>query len=106
MTRGDGVPGRRRPALRLTRRGRVALRLSFILLAASVAALAATASRASDPPVGPPPTAVVRPHDTLWSIAARHAPHRDVRAVIAEIRQLNGLSGTTVHPGHRLVLPR
>jgi LysM repeat protein len=78
------------------------------LLLAALAALAAvgvaSASRAADP-AGPPPTAVVRPGDTLWSVAERHVPSRDPFGVIAEIRRLNDLDGYTVHPGDQLVLP-
>lgn len=48
----------------------------------------------------------VRSGDTLWSIAAGHAdPGTDVRAVIAEIRLLNDLDTTVIHPGQTLQLP-
>jgi LysM repeat protein len=47
---------------------------------------------------------VVRPTDTLWSIAAAHYPG-DPREGIWELQQRNGLSGTTIRPGQRLVLP-
>jgi hypothetical protein len=97
----------RRPALRLTRRGR-AVMLAFFLLMASLASavLFTTASRASDPDTGPAPTVVVQPHDTLWSIATRTAPRRDPYAAVAEIQRLNGLDGYVVHPGETLILPR
>jgi LysM repeat protein len=97
----------RRPSLRLTRRGRAVV-LGFFILMASLASavLLATASRASNPETGPPPTVVVQPHDTLWSIATRTSPHRDPYAAVAEIQQLNGLDGYVVQPGDTLVLPR
>jgi hypothetical protein len=97
----------RRPALRLTRRGRAVVLAFFVLMASLASAvLFTTASRASDPDTGPAPTVVVQPHDTLWSIATRTAPRRDPYAAVAEIQRLNGLDGYVVHPGQTLVLPR
>ncbi len=46
---------------------------------------------------------IVEAGDSLWSIARAHAPHRDVRAYVDELEDLNG--GTTIQPGQRLVLP-
>jgi len=49
---------------------------------------------------------VVHPGDTLWSIAAAVAGEGDdVRAVIADIRELNELPDAVVVPGQVLVLP-
>jgi hypothetical protein len=96
-----------RPApLRLTRRGRIVVVIFFVLLASAVGVLLASASRASGASIGPAPSVVVQPHDTLWSIAGRAVPSRDTRAVVHEIRRLNGITDYTVHPGERLVLPR
>jgi LysM repeat protein len=48
---------------------------------------------------------VVRPGDTLWTIAAsRYAG--DPRAGVWKIRTRNGLSGSVIVPGEKLVLPR
>jgi hypothetical protein len=47
---------------------------------------------------------VVRPGDTLWSIAAaRYAG--DPREGIWKLQRRNHLAGTTITPGERLVLP-
>jgi LysM repeat protein len=47
---------------------------------------------------------VVRPGDTLWSIAAaRYAG--DPREGIWRLQSRNDLAGTTITPGERLVLP-
>jgi hypothetical protein len=47
---------------------------------------------------------VVRPGDTLWSIAsARYAG--DPREGIWKLQRRNDLDGTTISPGQRLVLP-
>jgi LysM repeat protein len=102
----SGATAVRAPKVRLTRRGRAVVLSFFLALNTTCGILLASASRAADPVVGPAPVAVVGPHDTLWSIAARHDPGRSPGAVVAEIRRLNGLSGSTVHPGQALVLPR
>jgi hypothetical protein len=49
---------------------------------------------------------VVQYGDTLWSIASSVAgPGDDVRAVVAEIRQVNDLPGSDLEPGQVLQLP-
>ncbi|MCO8270941.1 LysM peptidoglycan-binding domain-containing protein [Actinoplanes sp. TRM 88003] len=95
------------PPLRLTRRGRAVV-LGFLVVLASLASavLFTTASRAEQPPAGPPPSIVVRPGDTLWDVAARTSSRRDGQAAVEELRRLNGLSGYGVHPGDVLILPR
>ena len=104
VTSGD-VAWRRPARLRLTRRGRLVVLVLLLLTNTVAGVLLATASRAAAPQ-GPPPAVVVAPRDTLWSIAARHAPDRAVPEVVAEIRELNGLTANEIHPGDRLVLPR
>lgn len=47
---------------------------------------------------------VVKPADTLWSIAVTHY-RGDPRAAVWNVQQRNRLSGTLVTPGQRLVLP-
>jgi hypothetical protein len=95
-----------RPALRLTRRGRLLL-LALLVIALGVAfSLGRVSSAAS--PAGPPgsrPAVVVRPGDTLWSIALRVAPRRDPRVVVEQLAGLNRLAGAKVLPGQRLLLP-
>jgi hypothetical protein len=48
---------------------------------------------------------VVRSGDTLWSIAGAIAGEEDLRAVVDEIQQLNGLEGAGLVPGQTLQLP-
>ncbi|MEV4702637.1 LysM peptidoglycan-binding domain-containing protein [Actinoplanes sp. NPDC049316] len=81
--------------------------LTFFVLLASLASavLWTTASRA-DEPVGPPPTVVVQPNDSLWSIAERVAPDRAPLGVIDDIRQLNDIDDWYVYAGETLVVPR
>ena len=47
---------------------------------------------------------VVRPADTLWSIATRHYAG-DPRESVWKLRQRNGLETALLSPGQRLVLP-
>ena len=51
-----------------------------------------------------PRTYVVRPYDTLWSIATSHYAG-DPREAVWRLRELNRLRTTTLLPGQRLVLP-
>ena len=47
---------------------------------------------------------VVRPADTLWSIAVAHYAG-DPREGVWAIERRNGLHATLIQPGERLVLP-
>ncbi len=52
---------------------------------------------------GPEQSYVVQPADTLWSIAATR--WGDPREGVYELRERNGLEGTTIVPGQVLILP-
>jgi LysM repeat protein len=52
---------------------------------------------------GRPATYVVKPTDTLWSVATRHYAG-DPREGIWKLQHRNHLAGTTLVPGQRLVL--
>ncbi len=100
------------PALRLTRRGRIAL-VGFLVLVAGLTWL--VAARGADATgTGVPPgvleknmsQVVVRPGDTLWSIAARAEPSADPRLVVQQITDINALQGPQVTPGQRMWVPK
>ena len=96
---------RRPPApVRLTRRGRLVVLALLLAVTTALAGLVAAPGQAADR-AGTAPTVVVRPGDTLWSIARRYAPRRDPFETIDDIRRINGINGYTVHPGQRLTLP-
>jgi len=53
---------------------------------------------------GKPQIYTVKAYDTLWSIASSHYGG-DPRDAIYRLEQRNGLDGTVVRPGQKLVLP-
>jgi LysM repeat protein len=103
-TQAPDLPGRRPAPVRLTARGRVALFLVMLALAAGGSVAVATAGQAADAGQARP-VAVVQPGDTLWSIALRTRPGRDPFTTIEAIRGINRLPDYTIHPGQRLRLP-
>jgi LysM repeat protein len=74
--------------------------LIVLLLAALAVGLVAHASQGA----GPERTYVVKPTDTLWSIAAR-SYGGDVREGVWKLQQRNHLAGATILVGQHLVLP-
>lgn len=93
--------------LRLTRRGRVVLfGLAFALIA--VAALVGARSVMADSPTSPVEvtSVVVGQGDTLWSFAsAMTEPGEDVRDILMEIVELNGMSSSTLAVGQTVLVP-
>ncbi|MGE5689021.1 MAG: LysM peptidoglycan-binding domain-containing protein [Pseudomonadota bacterium] len=73
-----------------------------VLVLVAVVAWAAFARPSTG--AGPERGYVVRPSDTLWSIAQSHYPG-DPRAAVWKLRARNGLDDATLVPGQRLVLP-
>ena len=98
--------------LRLTRRGRVVIAIATALLVAMVSLLLAGVAQATNH--GPSPRAarhnlvqvIVRPGQSLWSVAESADPDQDTRAVIQQIIDLNSLNGDTVFAGQQLWVPR
>ena len=76
-------------------------KLLILLCAASLAVgLAARSSNGA----GPKQTYVVRPGDTLWTVAAR-SYSGDPRQGVWLIEQRNHLASATIVPGEKLVVP-
>ncbi|HEY3738139.1 MAG TPA: LysM peptidoglycan-binding domain-containing protein [Jatrophihabitans sp.] len=90
--------------LRLTRRG-ITVLVGFVL---AVGVLLVTVAAVSGPPgtqgagASVPAEVTVQPGDTLWAIASRLAPNRDPRAEIADLQQVNGISGVELIAGQVL----
>ena len=99
-------------SLRLTRRGRVLVTVAAALLVAAISLLAAGVAQATND--GPSPRAarqdlvqvIVRPGQSLWSVAESADPDQDTRAVIQQIIDLNSLNGDAVFAGQQLWVPR
>jgi LysM repeat protein len=70
----------------------------------ALAALAIGVAARSSHGAGPERTYVVRPADTLWTIAAR-TYGGDPREGVWQLEQRNHLRSATLRPGQRLVLP-
>lgn len=98
--------------LRLTRRGRVVIAIAAALLVTMVSLLLAGVAQATNH--GPSSRAarqnlvqvIVRPGQSLWSVAESADPDQDTRAVIQQIIDLNSLNGDTVLAGQQLWVPR
>jgi hypothetical protein len=95
--------------LRLTRRGRVVVRLlgaAGLLLVVAVGVLGGRPALAGqDAPRVPVAQHVVMPGETLWGIAGEVAPNADRRETVAQIIELNSLDSADVAAGQRLSVP-
>jgi hypothetical protein len=98
--------------LRLTRRGRVVVATAVALLVTVISLFVAGVAQATNH--GPSAHAarqnlvqvVVRPGQSLWSVAESADPGQDTRAVIQQIIDLNSLNGDTVFAGQQIWVPR
>ncbi len=114
----SAAPPRRleRTPIRLTRRGRIVVGALVALGVAAVASLIwltvtgqAQAASHSGPQVpwrDSVQRVVVRPGDSLWSIADKTDPGADPRAVISQVVELNSLRGTGIQVGQVLWVPK
>ena len=106
---GRAVDPRPVPGVRLTRRARrlgVVLGLTVGVALGSWVGSAVAGGGEGGLRLAGETSVVVHPGDTLWSIAAGVAGEGDdVRAVIADIREINDLTDAVVVPGQVLVLP-
>ena len=105
---GPRLPRVARPAVRLTRRGRVVVVIAALLVAFAIGVfVTAAGSVATQQPGTPEPTKIVQvgSGDTLWDIAAGLAADGEVRAMMEEIKHLNALESADLQAGQRLVVP-
>ena len=106
--RAQGQPTRL--ALRITKRGRLALfvvsSLTIVVAVISTGQLAgASAVPAANVTVLDAVQVVVQPGDSLWGLARSSLPNADPRETVRRIRELNGLSGSVINPGEVIWLP-
>jgi LysM domain len=106
-----------RPAgLRLTRRGRVVVTVAMTLAAVAAVTVLRTAVAGGAPASGPGAPGgspysgmtqvVVRPGQTVWSLAAAAEPWANPWTVVQEIMEVNGLNGPQIQAGQTLWVPR
>jgi predicted metal-binding membrane protein len=108
--------GQRPGAIRLTRRGRrvvAGLAVLAVIAAATLLWMTAAGSVQASSRGGSPASpyqgmtqVVVRPGQTLWSIAAAAQPSANAWSVVQQITEVNALSGPTVHAGQLLWVPK
>lgn len=93
--------------LRLTRRGRIVVVVAALLVVFGGFVVFGPSVIATDE-AGPEPEVVtVKPGETLWDIAGRVDPDRDVRDTVAEITELNDISDAgTLRVGAEIAVPR
>lgn len=98
------APYRARAARRRAMRRRRAT-VGVAVIAVALASLSAV-GRGDGATAAPTPASVkVQAGDTLWGLAARHAPaEADIRAYVRAVIELNDLEGP-LHPGMRLRVP-
>jgi LysM domain len=115
-TRTVSHRARRPGAVRLTRRGRLVVAgfATLVVIAAvtllwmTVAGSAAASSRgglAHGSPYQGMHQVMVRPGQTLWSIAVAAEPSANAWAVVQRITEVNALNGPEVHAGQLLWVP-
>ena len=102
------VAGPARPALRLTRRGRLLVSLAF--LGASLALMTAMGGWAVASLGGGEPAPVrvveVQPGQTLYDIAGETAEPGHVREMVYRIQELNSLPSGRIAEGQKLAIPQ
>jgi LysM domain-containing protein len=112
----SGVRPVPRSAVRLTRRGRAVVKILVVMAILLVTGLAwlTGAVRVQAAGSGAPPGSVyrhltamvVRPGESLWTLAMQAQPNADPRVVVQEIVDVNALHSSTVRAGERLWVPR
>ena len=101
------APVRLRSTVRLTRRGRLVVFVTSLLLVLAVAFALAGGAVGTDSAGEQIPTEVVQvaPGDTLWGIASEIATDGDVRSMMSEIERLNALESAGLAAGQTLRVP-
>jgi hypothetical protein len=102
------VPAVQSSAVRLTRRGRIAILVAALLtMAVLVVALSpsTTATGEAGQPVATR-TVTVHPGDTLWKLATEANPNGDIRKTVDDIMRLNSLvSASEFQMGSEVAVP-
>ena len=75
-----------------------------LFIAALVVAVAVSVAARSPGAAGPGRVHLVKPGDTLWSIATKYYAG-DPREGVWRLQERNNVGGTTIRPGERIVVP-
>lgn len=97
---GDAVVAAPKPALRLTRRGRLAITIAAVALASATGVGVAFGGQGVATE-----QVTVEPGQTLTSIAEAEMAGVPTREAIAQIQIANNLASSHVHAGQTLVIP-
>jgi hypothetical protein len=94
--------------VRLTRRGRIALTLTFLAIALALMVPFGGWATATLTGGSPEPVRIVevQPGDTLYGIAGDLAKPGHIREMVNRIQELNSLPGGQITEGQRLAVPR
>jgi hypothetical protein len=101
-------PDVRGPELRLTRRGRLAMFVSTVLMLGVLGVILGSTTVATDEPGAPVPATmvVVEPGQTLWDLAAKANPNGDIRTTVDDIMRLNSIeSAGDMQAGDTIAVP-
>lgn len=86
--------------------GRLLVSRMLVLALAVTAVFLLLTSADAEAKAATPVEHVVAPGETLWALAATVADEgADVRPIVADIQELNGLASATIQPGQVLLLP-
>lgn len=90
--------------MKLTRKGKKCLVFVSVLILLSVFALSQI-SVSADKERPDYISYIVRPNDSLWSIAEEYGNDDDIRKTVYEIQKLNGVEADSLKVGTRLFIP-
>lgn len=101
------APVQLRTTVRLTRRGRLVVFVTSMLLVLAAAFVLAGGAVGTDKAGQQVPTEIVQvaPGDTLWGIASDAATNGDVRSMMIQIERLNALESAGLQAGQKLRVP-
>jgi len=94
--------------LRLTRRGRLAMFVSTVLMLVVLGVILGSTTVATDDPGVPVPATMVtvKPGQTLWDLAAKANPTGDIQVTVDDIIKLNSMaSGGRLQAGDSIAIP-
>jgi len=102
------APAEPQAPVRLTRRGRLAMFVSTVLMLGVLGVILGSTTVATDEPGTPVPASmvVVQPGQTLWDLAAKANPNGDIRTTVDDIMRLNSIeSAGGLQAGDTIAVP-